>query len=193
MAKKTFNQMAQEAELKAKKREQILSDEELHTANELQSKANTRGMKLVPERKVKSKAKFAQIIQGNWAYLNSINYLSTAEKAFLLDVVPYVGFLSNCIVEDINSKSQVPCTQESIGKKIGKNKSQMSKILKPLIEKGILARSVTGGDEYNAKSYALFLNPNIIFCGDRDNVNETLKTIFHRTPKELKKLPIKLF
>ena len=53
----------------------ILSEEEMYLANELQSKANLRGMKLVPERKVKNKAKFVQIIQDNWSYLQSISYL----------------------------------------------------------------------------------------------------------------------
>lgn len=41
----------------------ILSEEEMYLANELQAKAGLRGMKLVPERKVKNKAKFVQIIQ----------------------------------------------------------------------------------------------------------------------------------
>lgn len=193
MSSVNFEKAEKNARLRDIQNDKVLTEEELEIANKLQAKANAKGMKLVPDKKVKSRVRFAQIIQENWLYLNSINYLTVAEKAFLLDIAPYVGFLSNCIVEDIKAKSQVPCTQESLGKKIGKNKSQMSKILKPLIEKGIMARSITGGEDYNAKSYALFLNPNIIYCGDRDSVNDTLKAIFYRSPKELKKLPVKLF
>ncbi|WP_440287765.1 hypothetical protein, partial [Klebsiella oxytoca] len=47
----------------------ILSEEEMYLANELQAKAGSRGMKLVPERKIKNKAKFVQIIQQNIQYL----------------------------------------------------------------------------------------------------------------------------
>lgn len=195
----TLRENLQNAEKKARIRdieyEKIknpFTSDDMEIANELAGKAAKQGMRLVPERKVKSRVKFAQIIQENWGYLNQINYLTTAEKAFLTDIIPHIGFLSNCVIEDIKSKSPMPCTQESLGKKIGKNASQMTKMIKPLIEKGIIARSETGSEEYNSKSFALFVNPNIIFCGDRDNVNETLKAIFARPNKELKKLPVKL-
>lgn len=38
----------------------------MYLANKLQAKTNSYGMKLVPERKVKNKAKFVQIIQQNF-------------------------------------------------------------------------------------------------------------------------------
>ncbi|MEN8649003.1 MarR family transcriptional regulator, partial [Bacillus toyonensis] len=90
----------EQAEKKARLREiensKILSEEEMYIANELQAKASSRGMKLVPERKIKNKAKFVQIIQQNIQYLFEIDYLTNAEKVFLLDISMCVGFLSNC-------------------------------------------------------------------------------------------------
>ncbi len=59
----------------------ILSEEEMYIVNELQAKASSRGMKLVPERKIKNKAKFVQIIQQNIQYLFEIDYLTNAEKS----------------------------------------------------------------------------------------------------------------
>ncbi|MBC6973926.1 MarR family transcriptional regulator [Bacillus sp. Xin] len=188
-----LKQAEKNARLRDIESSKILSEEEMQLANELQSKANARGMKLVPERKVKNKAKFAQFIQQNWKYINEIKYITTAEKAFLVDIIPYIGFGSNCIVENTEVKQQIPLTQEGLGKLIGKNKSQMSKIIKPLIDKGILDRTEGSIEENNVRTYAIFVNPNIIYSGDRDNVNPTLQAMFRRVPKELKKLPIQLF
>ncbi|PEB52067.1 hypothetical protein CON65_17980 [Bacillus pseudomycoides] len=171
----------------------ILSEEEMYLANELQAKASSRGMKLVPERKVKNKAKFVQIIQQNIQYLFEIDYLTNAEKVFLLDISMCVGFLSNCLVSDINSKEQIPLTQRELAKKIGRHETKVSPLVRKLIDKGIIARSESGIDDNNVRAYALFVNPHIMFSGNRDEVNPTLKAMFKKVPKPLKNLPIKLF
>ena len=171
----------------------ILSEEEIKLANELQAKANSRGMKLVPERKIKNKAKFVQIIQQNLQYLFEIDYLTNAEKVFLLNVSMCVGFLSNCLVNDINSKEQIPLTQRELAKKIGRHETKVSPLVRKLIDKGIIARSESGVDNNNVRAYALFINPHIMFSGNRDEVNPTLKAMFRKVPKQLKNLPIKLF
>ncbi|MCD4646570.1 hypothetical protein AR454_06075 [Bacillus mycoides] len=170
----------------------ILSEEEMYLANELQAKANAHGMKLVPERKVKNKAKFAQIIQENWLYLIQNNYLKNEEIMFLNKIIGFIGFRSNCIVHDINTKEQLPMTQTEIAEKIGSSKNTVSRLIKQLIEKGLIGRFESGRDGINARMYALYINPNVILCGDRDNINQTLQTMFIRKPKELKNLPIKL-
>ncbi|MDA6131149.1 hypothetical protein OSK38_27765, partial [Escherichia coli] len=87
--------------------EKVLTDEEMAIAQELQAKANVRGMKLVPDKKIKNNTHFVQIIQQNFRYLREQNYLTLAEKGFLLDISEFVGFLSNCIVDDITKKSPV--------------------------------------------------------------------------------------
>ncbi|NSL70101.1 MarR family transcriptional regulator [Bacillus toyonensis] len=171
----------------------VLSEEEMYLANKLQSKARSRGMKLVPERKVKNKAKFVQIIQQNIQYLFEIDYLTNAEKVFLVDISMCVGFLSNCLVNDINSKEQIPLTQRELAKKIGRHETKVSPLVRKLIDKGIMARSESGVDDNNVRAYALFINPHIMFSGNRDDVNPTLKAVFGKSPKQLKNFPIKLF
>ncbi|WP_412676333.1 MarR family transcriptional regulator [Bacillus badius] len=187
-----FNEAEKKARLRDIANEKILTDEELEKANELQAKANARGMKLVPDRKVKNRAKFAQFIQENWEYLNSIKFLTPAEKTFILDIMPYVGFRTNCLVEDINAKAQMPLTQEALAQKIGKHKSDVSKLLKRLEKKYIVFKGQTGSEEYNAISHSVYINPNILYCGDRDNVSEHLFTMFPKPPKQLKELPVDL-
>lgn len=184
-ALKSATKKARLNELESQK---VLTDEEFEQANELQAKANARGMKLVPERKVKSKVKFAQMIQANLHYLRQEKYLTTAEKNFIMDVIPNVGFLSNCIVDDITKKSPIPLTQTEIAEVLGKKKQNVNPIINGLIDKGVLARSESGLEDNNVRAYAIFINPHIVFCGDRDNVNETLKVMFM---KEMKKKPFK--
>lgn len=187
-----FREAERKARLRDLENEKILTDEEMAIAQELQAKANARGMKLAPERKIKNKAKFAQFIQENWEYLNSEKYLTPAEKTFLLDIMPYVGFKTNCLVEDINAKAQMPLTQEGLALRTGKHKSDVSKLLKRLEKKYVIFRGQTGSEEYNAISHSIYINPNILYCGDRDNVSEHLYTMFPKPPKQLKALPVDL-
>ncbi|MDZ5610614.1 MarR family transcriptional regulator [Bacillus pseudomycoides] len=188
-----LEQVEKNARLRDIENSKILSEEEMQLANELQAKAGSRGMKLVPERKVKNKARFVQIIQQNIQYLFEIDYLTNAEKVFLLDVSMCVGFLSNCLVSDINSKEQIPLTQRELAKKIGRHETKVSPLVRKLIDKGIIARSESGVDDNNVRAYALFINPHIMFSGNRDEINPTLKAMFRKVPKQLKNLPIKLF
>ncbi|EJP81704.1 MULTISPECIES: MarR family transcriptional regulator [Bacillus cereus group] len=188
-----LEQAEKNARLREIENSKILSEEEMYLVNELQAKANSRGMKLVPERKVKNKAKFVQIIQQNIQHLFEIDYLTNAEKVFLLDISMCVGFLSNCLVSDINSKEQMPLTQRELAKKIGRHETKVSPLVRKLIDKGIMARSESGVDDNNVRAYALFVNPHIMFSGNRDEINPTLKAMFKKVPKPLKNLPIKLF
>ncbi|MFK3961921.1 MarR family transcriptional regulator [Pseudalkalibacillus hwajinpoensis] len=173
-------------------REGKFNSDDLQKVNEYSEKAAKQGMKLVPERRIKERSGFAQFLQENWAYLNQNKYLTSAEKIFLLDIMPYVGLRSNCIVDNPRAYSQMPLTQEEIGLKIGRYSSDVSKYLKSLEKKYIIFKGATGSHEYNSKSFAIYLNPNIIYSGSRDNVATHLFTMFPKPPKELKKLPIDL-
>jgi predicted transcriptional regulator len=188
-----FSEAEKKARLRDLENEKILTEEEMQQANDLQAKANSRGMMLVPEKKIKNKAKFAQFIQQNWGALRMNKYLTMAEKNFLMDIMPNIGFQSNCIVDDVNKKSPVPLTQQEIAKLLNTDKSKISKLVTSLMDKGIIARSETGLEDNNARSYALFVNPNIIISGDKDNVNLTLQAMFKKVPKVLNNLPEKLF
>ncbi|MDG1589117.1 MarR family transcriptional regulator, partial [Bacillus cereus] len=90
-----LEQAEKNARLRDIENSKILSEEEMQLANKLQTKANLHGMKLVPERKIKNKAKFAQIIQENWLYLIQNNYLKNEEIMFLNKIIGFIGFRSN--------------------------------------------------------------------------------------------------
>lgn len=190
-----FKEAERKARLRDLENEKVLTDEEMAIAQELQAKANVRGMKLVPDKKIKNNTHFVQIIQQNFRYLREQNYLTLAEKGFLLDISEFVGFLSNCIVDDITKKSPVPLNQSDLAKALGRGRNKISPLVNSLVDKGIIARAESGLEDNNARAYALYINPNIMFSGSKDDVNETLKTMFKKAMRNpvLKKLPIKLF
>lgn len=190
-----LEQVEKNARLRDIENSKILSEEEMQLANELQLKANSRGMKLVPERKVKNKAKFVQIIQDNWSYLQSISYLKNEEIVFLMSLIPFIGFGSNAIVDNPKKKQPLPLTQRELAKSLETSETKVSRVVKALYTKGIIARSESVVENSNVKSYALFINPHILYAGDRDNIEEGLKIQFIKImrAKPLKDLPIKFF
>ncbi|MED1406560.1 helix-turn-helix domain-containing protein [Bacillus mycoides] len=190
-----LEQAEKNARLRDIENSKVLSEEEMYIANELQSKANLRGMKLVPERKVKNKAKFVQIIQDNWSYLQSISYLKNEEIVFLMSLIPFIGFGSNAIVDNPKKKQPLPLTQRELAKSLETSETKVSRVVKALYTKGIIARSESVVENSNVKSYALFINPHILYAGDRDNIEEGLKIQFIKImrAKPLKDLPIKFF
>ena len=58
------------------------------------------------KKKPTDRVRFVQIIMDNYNYLSEINYLTTAEKAFLIDLIPYVEFKTNILVERINKENE---------------------------------------------------------------------------------------
>ncbi|MGN4422168.1 MarR family transcriptional regulator [Bacillus cereus group sp. MYBK249-1] len=190
-----LEQIEKNARLRDIENSKILSEEEMYIANELQLKANSRGMKLVPERKIKNKAKFVQIIQDNWSYLQDISYLKNEEIVFLMSLIPFIGFGSNAIVDNPKKKQPLPLTQRELARSLETSETKVSRVVKSLYTKGIIARSESAVDNSNVKSYALFINPHILYSGDRDNIEEGLKIQFIKImrAKPLKDLPIKFF
>lgn len=64
-----------------------------------------------------------------------------------------------------------------------------------LVKKGILIKVESRIEGNNAKIYSLFVNPHIIYAGDKENINEALRAIFYKAMKMkiLKELPDKIF
>ena len=147
------------------------------------------------KRSPQSKVRFAQHLQENLGFLNKQEYLSSKEKVFLSDVIPYIAFSSNCIVLDIKEKNPVPANITEISRLINSNRSNTSTTVNSLVKKGILAKAESGIEGNNVKAYSLFVNPHIIFAGDKDKVPEHLQVMFHKAMKMkiLKDLPDKLF
>ena len=147
------------------------------------------------KRSSQSKIKFAQTLQENLFYLQKQKYLTSREKIFLMDIIPYIAFSSNCIVLDIKVKNPVPANITEISKLIDTERSHTSRIINSLTKKGLIFKGESGLEGNNAKAYAIFINPHIIYTGDKDNVNESLKVMFNKPMKMniLKQLPNKLF
>lgn len=197
-----------QAEQKAKQRdleiEQKHFEEEHHGLNQeivneaLKVLSKATGGKEVyigTKRSPQSKVRFAQILQNNYEFLREKGYFTAKEKAFLMDIVSLIAFNSNCIVEDAKSKNSAPLNVSELAKKIGLTRANTSLSVNSLVKKGILAKAESGIEGNNAKAYSLFINPHIIYAGDKENVNEALRAMFHKAmkTKTLKDLPDKLF
>lgn len=195
----TLKESLSKAEKNAKQRDvqskKILSEQELQLANELLEKAQSRNMILIPEKKVKNRTRFVQLLQRNIEYLRQHNYLTSEEKVFLFDIQPFVGLNSNAIVNDPAKKEGVPVNISQLSKILARSRAMTSKVVNNLVDKGIICKAESGIEGNNTRTYSLFLNPHIFFCGDKDSVNETLKTMFIKSmnKKVLKNLPDKLF
>jgi len=172
-----------------------LSQEEIENAMATLSRATGKEVFLGTKRSPQSKVRFAQHLQENLGYLYQHNYLTDREKIFLADIVPYIAFSSNCIVLDIKQKPTVPANISEIAELINSNRSNTSVVINSLKKKGIIAKAESGIEGNNAKAYAIYINPHVLIAGDKENVNESLKTMFHKAMKMkvLKDLPDKLF
>ncbi|MDG0062280.1 MULTISPECIES: MarR family transcriptional regulator [unclassified Priestia] len=151
--------------------------------------------------------KFVQIIMDNYNYLCKINYLSSAEKAFLMDLTPYLEFKTNIIVERSDDEEEVDADSASpsyLAKVFSKNRGNISSLMNGLLAKGILAVAESGmttDDGRVCTSRTWFVNPNIMCCSPKDGVDKATQKIFKRSLKNFKvegsskkhQLPIYLF
>ncbi len=134
-------------------------------------------------------------MQNNLGFLRENKYLTAREKSFFIDITPLIAFDSNCIVEDITAKNPAPMNISQIADFLGTDRSNTSKIINSLKRKGLLFKGESGLEGNNAKAYAIFINPHIIYAGDKDNINKALQIMFHKAMKMkiLKDLPDRLF
>jgi len=172
-----------------------IPQDQLDSAMELLSKATGKDLYIGTKRSPQSKVRFAQILQENMKFLSKEGHLTLSEKGFLMDIIPYVSFHSNAIVFDIKDKNPMPMNISEFAKELERPRDRVNKTVNSLVKKGLLAKAESGIETSNAKAYSLFVNPHIIFAGDKDNVPEHLQVIFHKAMKMpiFKKLPNKLF
>jgi len=172
-----------------------IDQETFEMAMSVLSKATGKDIGIYTKRSPQSKVRFAQMLQDNLEFLISEKYLTGSEKIFLLDIIPYIAFSSNCIVLDIKAKNPVPANITEISKLICTERAHTSRIITSLTKKGLIAKAESGIEGNNAKAYAIFINPHIIYAGDKDNVNDALQVMFNKAMKMniLKNLPDKLF
>ncbi|MGG0721461.1 MarR family transcriptional regulator [Bacillus mycoides] len=103
--------------------------------------------------------------------------------------------MCNSIVFDVKAKNVIPMNISELAKELERPRDRTSKLVNALVKKGVLAKAESGIEGSNAKAYSLFVNPHIIFAGDKDNIPEHLQVIFFKAMKMpiLKQLPNKLF
>ncbi|HFK1501362.1 TPA: MarR family transcriptional regulator, partial [Bacillus paranthracis] len=195
---KALNKASKKAhnkDLEIEKSKQVLTDEEMEKACELQSKAKAQGMVLLPERRVKNRARFVQIMQDNWSFIQGHQYLTSEQIVFLMSLVPHVAIGSNAIVDVPRKKQPVGLNQSEIAAVLGTSKAKVSRVVKSLVEKGVLAKAESGLEGNNVKSYVIFVNPHILISGSKDSVEDSLKIMFAKAMKMpvLKNLPERLF
>jgi len=180
---------------KYKQEHNDVAQNEIEQALETLSKATGKEHYIGTKKTPQSKVRFAQILQENLNYLNKNNYLTGQEKVFLMDITPYVAFESNALVFDIKAKTQVPMNITKLAEELGRGRNKTSEIVNSLVKKGLLSKAESGVEGSNAKAYSLFVNPHIIFAGDRDAVPDHLQVMFYKSMKMpiLKDLPNKLF
>ena len=140
-------------------------------------KAADRGLKIV-QHKDKNRAQFAQLIAPNMRHLFKTKYLTTAESAFLIAIAGYVEMHSNAVVSYERDEQGQYLKIAGLAELLNYSESQTSRLVNALINKGIIYELV---DTLTIKKYGrviqerpLFLNPEIVFCGDRNRINATL-------------------
>ncbi|PEP39203.1 MarR family transcriptional regulator [Bacillus pseudomycoides] len=158
------------------------------------------------KKKPTDRVKFVQIIMDNYNYLLKINYLTNAEKAFLMDLVPYIEFKTNILVERANEENEFDsdsATPSYFAKELQRDRSKISKMMNVLKKKGLLAVAETGTTTEDGRictSRTWFVNPNIMCCSPKDGVDKATQKIFKKALRNFlaedgkkHKLPIYLF
>lgn len=171
-----------------------IDQEEVNNAMKTLNKATGKEVFIATKRSPQSKVRFVQLIQDNWNYALETGFFTDEEMLFLMRIQRFLQFKSNCIVDDIHSRSAVPMTQKALAERLGTSSPKVSRIVNNLVEKGVIVKANGHKPEgVKARTYALFINPNIIYSGERDNVESTLKALFTNAKPLLKDFPIALF
>ncbi|HHW6626727.1 TPA: MarR family transcriptional regulator, partial [Staphylococcus aureus] len=118
--KKALEEAEKRARLRDSNIEEIIGQVEVGLSAEQQKLLlevlhNTTGDNyFIGKRKKKTDGvRFVQIIMDNYNYLCKINYLSSAEKAFLMDLTPYLEFKTNIIVEHSDDDDEIDADSAS--------------------------------------------------------------------------------
>ena len=153
--KKALEEAEKKARLRDSNIEEIIGQVEVGLSAEQQKLLlevlhNTTGDNyFIGKRKKKTDGvRFVQILMENYNYLSQIKYLSNAQKAFLLDLVPYVEFKTNILVErpeeELEEVSENSASPSYLAKKLGRERAKVSKMMNELMKLGILAVAETG-------------------------------------------------
>lgn len=162
--------------------------------------ANERGYTIIKLRK-KNKASFTQLIKENFYHLVLGKYLTVAEEAMIIRLMPLTELNSNALTvlkETKDGYELIPGATPKIteiAKMLGRDLSGTSKLINQLIKKGILYEIVDTealkNHGRNIEERPIYFNPEIVLAGDRGRINLTLCRI-HWFNDRLEKAGIKL-
>lgn len=161
----------------------------LAEVNQQEKNANERGYGLY-KIKDSNKAPFGQIISDNIDVLRAHDYLTGSDKIFLFDVEPLIEMHSNGIVHRETSQFM---SVSNIAAYLRKNVSRTSTTINRLINKGVLYE-LTNTQELkqfgrSVTQRPLFMNPEIIYKGNRNKINATLsRLVINLDPFERQKI-----
>ncbi|GGK33090.1 hypothetical protein GCM10010965_27450 [Caldalkalibacillus thermarum] len=173
----------EQAERNARERELLNSHVNLDVVNQEEKKANDKGFMIVRKKETDG-AGFVQTLKGNIKVLMKKKYLSFNELGFLLGMTDLYELHSNAIINpDTNRFMSV----SEIAEYFDRDLSGTSKLINKLIEKGILYELVNTDElrEFGrpVTERPLFVNPEIVLCGERNRINATLARLAMRYDK----------
>lgn len=181
----------QEAELKAKQREELNP----HILNMEEQKANEKGYTFIKIRE-KNRARFSPLINENFWCIIQHEYLTNAEKAIFIDLLVLLDLGSNAIIHPIEYRY---CSITDIAALLKRELRSTRGLIKQLLDKGILYEHV---DPSQVRSYGrviserpLYMNPEVSYAGDRNRINKAVAwqvVSFDRMEKAKVLLPWKL-
>ena len=131
----------------------------------------------------KNKAPFTQLIAENVRYLLGKQYLSRVEQAFIFALTCTVELYSNALVRHEIAEDGLRSTGEfltvtELAELAGVTRQTASSTINGLVKKGILYEVL---DPEQIKEFGrvvtervLFVNPEIMFAGDKNRINATL-------------------
>lgn len=155
----------------SKKKQQF--DNDLSEINELEKKANSFGFGIYKINQ-RNKAVFTQTINDNLETLVTKKYLTNAESTFLFLLMPFVELHSNALV---NRNGQFMSVTE-LAASLNRERTRTSKTITQLLEKGMMFEFVNAQEikkyKRNISQRPLFMNPEIIYRGDKNRINATL-------------------
>ncbi|MFD2760470.1 hypothetical protein [Lentibacillus juripiscarius] len=147
---------------------------DLSEVTQQETKANQQGYGLY-KLKQKNKALFCQAIQENLDIVIQSKHLTNSELGLLLSLMPLVQFHSNAI---INRETNEFMSVSEIARYLNRERSATSKTISQLLAKGMLFEFVNAQEikahKRNISQRPLFMNPEIIYAGDRNRINATL-------------------
>lgn len=146
----------------------------LSAVAEQEQKANSLGYGLY-KLKQKNKTPFVQHFHENIAVLLERKYMTIQELGFLTALQTYLAMGSNAIK---SPKTDDFMTITEIADVVGLTRTNASKTIKRLLEKGLLFEFVNAQEikkyKRNVSARPLFINPELMYKGNKDQIDATL-------------------